>query len=528
MKLYLRFYCREAAEKRQAEMAIGRKEEFLRLQMEKAEGDRKQQLEARFLNEQRRRQQTQDDQRILTERIAEQARIEKEIQNEIDLLSKRSGTPSPKQNEDHGSFAMGYKDSVRVTERQQLGPNPPQKPTGTSFGPSVPPQVSTSVVDEQTKARTKRDYQRNDDTFSPSTSPQKKKQVDSEHHHGEKNMDSLRRELMEGSMERGWKEYIDSQFDRVISSVKEFGDAGGLRSAAASSAIPTSHNPTAAPEVPVELTEPYERDLENIRDKRILAKYSTSIEEVRRHLPHYKDVYETEYSRSTEQPTAVACELCTSSVSQNVLNDPKVSLPGKIRMDTSIPIYDNKIQNEEFRKFKSKITDHEGTLIHQRNVEGQLHEEHRPETKEEKQAAKNCARAAYKSIKSHQSQKEYEQELAFLSTVGADVGELNHSRAFSQSMTDSFHSVLKDQASEQLQTPLPATGLPPPVSIVADKVTLNHRTYQIVGVSTIIKGEMTTLYVGMSPVQDHTGAGLASDIKAKVSTIIPTEQLSSR
>jgi hypothetical protein len=49
---------------------------------------------------------------------------------------------------------------------------------------------------------------------------------------------------MEGSMERGWKKFVDCQFDPVISSKKEIGDAGGLRLAAASSAIPTSHNPT--------------------------------------------------------------------------------------------------------------------------------------------------------------------------------------------------------------------------------------------------------------------------------------------
>jgi hypothetical protein len=112
--------------------------------------------------------------------------------------------------------------------------------------------------------------------------------------------------------------------------------------------------------------------------------------------------------------------------------------------------------------------------------------------------------------------------------VGADVGQLNHSRALSQNMTDSFYTVLKDRTSDLLQEPLIATGKPPPLAVVGDKVTLNHRTYQIIGITAPIKGEMTTLYAGMSPVQDHTAVGLAADIKAKIVAIVPAEHLSKR
>jgi imidazolonepropionase-like amidohydrolase len=55
-------------------------------------------------------------------------------------------------------------------------------------------------------------------------------------------------------------------------------------------------------------------------------------------------------------------------------------------------------------------------------------------TEEEKKAALKCARAAYKSVKLHQSQIECEQEMAYLSACGVDIGELNHSREFSQRM----------------------------------------------------------------------------------------------
>jgi hypothetical protein len=70
-------------------------------------------------------------------------------------------------------------------------------------------------------------------------------------------------------------------------------------------------------------------------------------------------------------------------------------------------------------------------------------------------------------------------------------------------MTNSFYAVLKTKTTEDLQEPLPATGLPPPVPVVADKVTLSHRTYQLVGITALIRGEMTNIYAGMSPGQNH-------------------------
>jgi lysozyme family protein len=147
-------------------------------------------------------------------------------------------------------------------------------------------------------------------------------------------------------------------------------------------------------------------------------------------------------------------------------------------------------------------------LKDQSNVDGFLKKTHRPETKSKKYGAV--------------------EELAFLSTVGAEVGKMNHSRVFSRNMTNSFNAVLKTKTTEELQKPLPATGLPQPVAVVIDKVTLSHRTYQLVGITAPIRGEMTTIYAGMSPVQNHTAVGLAADSKEKVAAMIEPEQLLTR
>jgi hypothetical protein len=85
-----------------------------------------------------------------------------------------------------------------------------------------------------------------------------------------------------------------------------------------------------------------------------------------------------------------------------------------------------------------------------------------------------------------------------------------------------------------LQEPLLATGLPPPVPVVADKVTLSHQTYQLVGITALIRGEMTNISAGMSPGQNHmfrlgkVRLGYAADLKEKVAAIIEPEQLPTR
>jgi hypothetical protein len=61
-----------------------------------------------------------------------------------------------------------------------------------------------------------------------------------------------------------------------------------------------------------------------------------------RNLPQYKYVYETEESRTTDKPTGVACVLWTGEIDNKTLETTSVSKPGKIRMDTSIPLMDKR------------------------------------------------------------------------------------------------------------------------------------------------------------------------------------------
>jgi hypothetical protein len=108
--------------------------------------------------------------------------------------------------------------------------------------------------------------------------------------------------------------------------------------------------------------------------------------------------------------------------------------------------------------------------------------------------------------------------MAYLSACGVDIGELNHSKEFLQRLTNSFQKILTNHTEAALAAPLPATVQPDPVAVTADKVTLNHRTYQIVGISTPIKGGMTTVYVGISPAQSHVATGLPDDLEVKIGT----------
>jgi hypothetical protein len=108
--------------------------------------------------------------------------------------------------------------------------------------------------------------------------------------------------------------------------------------------------------------------------------------------------------------------------------------------------------------------------------------------------------------------------MAYLSACGVDIEELKHSKEFLQRMANSFQKILNNQTEAVLATPLPATVQPDPVAVIADKVTLNHRTYQIAAISTPTKDGMTTVYVGISPAQSHVATGLSDDLEVKIGT----------
>jgi len=48
------------------------------------------------------------------------------------------------------------------------------------------------------------------------------------------------------------------------------------------------------------------------------------------------------------------------------------------------------------------------------------------------------------------------------------------------------------------------------------------------GITTAIDGKMTTIYTGITPVEDYTKEGLSKDLLDKIDTLIPTDEIPER
>jgi hypothetical protein len=110
-------------------------------------------------------------------------------------------------------------------------------------------------------------------------------------------------------------------------------------------------------------------------------------------------------------------------------------------------------------------------------------------------------------------------KVAIDSAKGIDVGEKNHSRKYAAEMTNYFYDELLKEVRLQLNEPLPGTGRPSPVSLIADKYTPNRRTLDIVGGNVYVEGEMETLYFDVEVVKDHTGEGIAKGIASAATKV---------
>ena len=123
----------------------------------------------------------------------------------------------------------------------------------------------------------------------------------------------------------------------------------------------------------------------------------------------------------------------------------------------------------------------------------------------------NCASAAYLTYKLNASYKSYESVITELHNSGCSVGVTNHSKEFCRLFLPHLHSVLvKEISSYIIDNDLP-------VGIIADKVTINHRSRYVVGLRVPIFDMLcqrlfNCVYLEHNFVQDFTGKGLTESI----------------
>lgn len=174
---------------------------------------------------------------------------------------------------------------------------------------------------------------------------------------------------------------------------------------------------------------------------------------------------------------------------------------------------ENDIMPRSFRNLKTDIKRHMQSNKHITNSQTYFREKKESEEMENagKLNALNCANAAYFIYKKNLSYESYEDLVCIMHNSGCDIGTKNHSKEFPRLYLPHVHSVLL----KEIATFITSADLP--VGIVADKITVNHRSRHIVGLRIPIfdvnaRNLFHSIYLEHNFVNDFSGKGLSSSI----------------
>lgn len=166
-----------------------------------------------------------------------------------------------------------------------------------------------------------------------------------------------------------------------------------------------------------------------------------------------------------------------------------------------------------FRHLKFDLIRHSKTSTHIENLKrvNKLNLIEKQEYDTGKQAAINCASAAYLTYKLESSYRDYETIIAEFYNSGGVVGLKNHSKEFARNFLPHVYLTL----SKEICNFIISNDLP--FGIIADKMTANRRSRHIIGLRVPIldinsKYLFQSIYLEHNPATDLTGNGLAMHI----------------
>ena len=168
---------------------------------------------------------------------------------------------------------------------------------------------------------------------------------------------------------------------------------------------------------------------------------------------------------------------------------------------------------DNFRLLKYDMKRHIKSATHEKqSLEMKKREEEELRLKENgKQIAINCASAAYMSYKLDTSYSSYENIITKFYKSGASVGQKYHSKESARLYLPHVYTSLAKTISCYIMN----EGLP--IGIVADKMTVNHRTHQIIGLRVPIFDLKNpylfeNIYLEHQYCNDVSGRGLSNSI----------------
>ena len=210
----------------------------------------------------------------------------------------------------------------------------------------------------------------------------------------------------------------------------------------------------------------------------------------------------------------MVCKLCVPDFSpETKLDSSKTNVHGICRYAFSVGTAFPRpaVIPKPFSRLKESVKHHlaskrhvEAKQKHVRDAEHALSRE-----KSNRSACRNSLMAAYHVIKHSMAHVMYEKTIVLCNMTGSGMGDLCHSSAQMHRFRDAFCDVILDGVARHVDRM-------PCVSLVADKVTVQHRTIDVRGIITIVPKApcdqlIQSLVIGAPVVAHHDGDSLAQE-----------------
>ena len=91
------------------------------------------------------------------------------------------------------------------------------------------------------------------------------------------------------------------------------------------------------------------------------------------------------------------------------------------------------------------------------------------------------ARITYGGILQYRSYLDFEKDLLLAQLNGTDIGDINHSTDFARELTTDIFKIINNKIIRNIEVPLDSTKQLRPIVLIADKITPNKRTGDIMG-----------------------------------------------
>ena len=130
------------------------------------------------------------------------------------------------------------------------------------------------------------------------------------------------------------------------------------------------------------------------------------------------------------------------------------------------------------------------------------------------------ARTSYYILNSGRPTKDFTELLSMQHSNGCDIGDLNHSFNFVDSMAGSFSKVIMKRVKRHLSTRLPQTGCLPPCKVVEDGATYRHNTRHLIGVTSLFPGDNPLLQSVFLGAPKGVGSDGLSTAKSMADTVL--------